>query len=73
MDKQNLLKAPLDLFHIVEASNDVGDGWTREDTVEREIEDKCGKFQIHNSTTGRSTWPTRHPWGINTSNLALLR
>lgn len=62
MDERDLPKAPLSLFHIVEDSvdvgNDGGDGWTEENGVEEEVEGRCGKFQIHNSTKfnhGQST------------------
>ena len=57
MDERDLPKAPLSLLHIVNVSVDVGDGggdrWTGRglgNGVEEEVEERCGKFQIHNST-----------------------
>jgi hypothetical protein len=51
MDKQDLPKAPLRLTLIVEAFGDAGDEWTGEEATENEVEEKRGKFQIHNPTT----------------------
>jgi len=57
MDERDLPKAPLSLFHIVDISAGDGDGsgggWTGRGLGNgggEEVEDRCGKFQIHNST-----------------------
>jgi hypothetical protein len=62
MDERDLPKAPLSLFHIVEALEDVGDGgddgWTGGGGVEEEVWENVRNFKFTtqpSSTTGQFT------------------